>query len=68
MNFVKRKVFFEKIMGPYQGLCQQISKTLTFFKIMGCEKSMKLHQKKKSMKYGQIDKIVYSHFLQKTKP
>ena len=31
---------------------------------MGCEKSMKLHQKKeKSMKYWWIDQIAYSHFL-----
>ena len=43
---------------------KKISRTQTFFKIMGCEKSMKLHQKgKKSMKYCQIGQIVYSHFL-----
>ena len=31
---------------------------------MGCEKSMKLYQKRnKSMKYWWIDQIVYSHFL-----
>ena len=43
---------------------KKISKTQTFLKIMGCEKSMKLHQKrKKSMKYWQIGQIVYSYFL-----
>ena len=46
-NFFKRKVFFEKIMGLYQGLSEKIFKTQTFLKIMGCEKSMKLHQKRK---------------------
>ena len=49
-------------MGPSEGLCyKKISRTQTFLKIMGCEKSMKLHQK--SMKYWWIDQIVYSHFL-----
>ena len=43
---------------------KKISRTQTFLKIMGCEKSMKLHQKrKKSMKYWWIGQIVYSHFL-----
>ena len=30
---------------------KKISRTQTFLKIMGYEKSMKLHPKKKSMKY-----------------
>ena len=38
-------------MRPSEGL--KIFRAQTFLKIMGCEKSMKLHQKrkKKSMKY-----------------
>ena len=49
---------------------KKILKKRTFLKIMGCEKSMKLHQKKKKyiyiyiyMKYWRIGEIVYSHFL-----
>ena len=43
---------------------KKISRTQTFLKIMDCEKSMKLHQKrKKSIKYWWIDQILYSHFL-----
>ena len=48
---------------------KKILKKRTFLKIMGCEKSMKLHQKKKNiyiyiyMKYWRIGEIVYSHFL-----
>ena len=42
---------------------KKISKTQTFLKIMDCEKSMKFHQKRKSMKYWRIGQIVYSHFL-----
>ena len=44
---------------------KKILKKRTFLKIMGCEKSMKLHQKKIYiyMKYWRIGEIVYSHFL-----
>ena len=44
---------------------EKISRTQTFLKIMGCKKSMKLHQKrkKKKKKYWRIDEIVYYHFL-----
>ena len=42
---------------------KKISRTQTFLKIMSCEKSMKLYQKIKSMKYWRIGQIVYSHFL-----
>ena len=49
------------------------SRIQTFLKIMGCEKSMKLHQKGGKyiyiyiyMKYWRISEIVYSHFLIET--
>ena len=43
---------------------KKISRTQTFLKIMGYEKSMELHQKRKKKKWNrQIGQIMYSHFL-----